>query len=270
MDELRKRLNWLYLQYKNLSCKIKCTLGISSTGDPDLVLNQQGDWVSGGGSSDLKLYKENYDAGTFLPNTVTGDNAYAIGTNNDLSEQFNVGLGHYNTVSGQYAGAYGNSNNVSGIQSYSYGNSNKIPGDASVAYGNTCLVEGAQCYAFGLELEIAPTSSYSFVGGHECYTNSEESYTLGKGLKTYGNRETNIGFYNTEYTPTSTDTDRLFNIGMGIDDANRADALTIYKTGYIKPVIPIYISEVLANADPSLLSGCLYGLQGDRVIYRKP
>jgi hypothetical protein len=51
-----KRLNQHFCK------KVKCCLGISNTGDPNLVLNQQGDWISGGGGdiqtllSDLSEY----------------------------------------------------------------------------------------------------------------------------------------------------------------------------------------------------------------------
>lgn len=42
--------------YTTFCCKVNTCLGISPTGDPSLVLNQQGDWVSGGSGSSYKVY----------------------------------------------------------------------------------------------------------------------------------------------------------------------------------------------------------------------
>jgi hypothetical protein len=43
--------------YTTFCCKVNTCLGISPTGDASLVLNQQGDWVSGGGGrSSYKVY----------------------------------------------------------------------------------------------------------------------------------------------------------------------------------------------------------------------
>lgn len=42
--------------YTTFCCKVNTCLGISPTGNPSLVLNQQGDWVSGGSGSSYKVY----------------------------------------------------------------------------------------------------------------------------------------------------------------------------------------------------------------------
>lgn len=42
--------------YTTFCCKVNTCLGISPTGDASLVLNQQGDWVSGGSGSSYKVY----------------------------------------------------------------------------------------------------------------------------------------------------------------------------------------------------------------------
>lgn len=42
--------------YTTFCCKVNTCLGISSTGDPSLVLNQQGDWINSGSSSSYKVY----------------------------------------------------------------------------------------------------------------------------------------------------------------------------------------------------------------------
>lgn len=42
--------------YTTFCCKVNTCLGISSTGNPSLVLNQQGDWINSGSSSSYKVY----------------------------------------------------------------------------------------------------------------------------------------------------------------------------------------------------------------------
>lgn len=42
--------------YTTFCCKVNTCLGISSTGDPSLVLNQQGDWINSGLRSSYKVY----------------------------------------------------------------------------------------------------------------------------------------------------------------------------------------------------------------------
>lgn len=51
----QEKINRLLYRLDNLErgfcCKVNCCLGISSTGDENLFLNQQGNWVEAGGSS---------------------------------------------------------------------------------------------------------------------------------------------------------------------------------------------------------------------------
>jgi len=42
--------------YTTFCCKVNTCLGISSTGNPSLVLNQQGNWINSGSSSSYKVY----------------------------------------------------------------------------------------------------------------------------------------------------------------------------------------------------------------------
>lgn len=42
--------------YTTFCCKVNTCLGISSTGNPSLVLNQQGDWINSSSRSSYKVY----------------------------------------------------------------------------------------------------------------------------------------------------------------------------------------------------------------------
>jgi|LakMenEpi03Oct11_1017367.scaffolds.fasta_scaffold01073_1 hypothetical protein len=77
--ELESRVKKLESRWNKLCCYLRACLGISSTtGDPDLVLNQQGEWVNNGGGGSYYLYSENYDAGTFTPQSAAGLNSIAM------------------------------------------------------------------------------------------------------------------------------------------------------------------------------------------------
>lgn len=152
----------------------------------------------GGGGTDLVLYDEN--PVNPMPNTVTGDNAVAIGDGC--------------TASGNYSHAEGENNTASGFGSHSQNLNTKAESLASTAIG-----------------------AYNIGGGNPI---------------------------------TWIATDPLFEIGIGTGDLARANALTVYKNGYIVPTIPSYVDDAAADADTNLPSGGLYKLNAGRAIYQKP
>ena len=62
-------------------CKVKSCLGISSQGNPDLVLNQQGEWISNGSGSDQNLQQVT-DVGNTTDNDIQFDAGVGILLNN--------------------------------------------------------------------------------------------------------------------------------------------------------------------------------------------
>jgi hypothetical protein len=108
--ELEGRVKKLESRWNKLCCYLRACLGISSTtGDPDLVLNQQGEWVNngGGGGGSYYLYSENYDAGTFIPSTVTGLNALSIRVGNTASGDKSAAMGTETTAKSYVETSFG-------------------------------------------------------------------------------------------------------------------------------------------------------------------
>ena len=262
--ELEKKVSRLEAKWRSFCCFVRSCLNISSTGDPDLVLNQQGDWITGGGGSSYYLYSENYDSGTFAPSTVTGLNAVSIGVANDASGDYSTTIGGGNTASGLASYSLGASNTSSGHNSISIGVNNTSTGNASTAMGNSTTASGDYSTSMG-----STTTALSYV-------------------------ETSLGLNNTTYIPISDTTfeltDRLFGVGNG--DGSNSDAFTILKNakvgididnfetttseaklqvnGYINAVLNVYANHAAADADTDLKTNDFYKLTGDRTVYQKP
>jgi hypothetical protein len=64
-------------------CKVKSCLGISSQGNPDLVLNQQGEWITNGSGSDQNLQQVT-DVGDTTTNNIILDESSLVFNNNSF------------------------------------------------------------------------------------------------------------------------------------------------------------------------------------------
>ncbi|MGC4103000.1 hypothetical protein [Ferruginibacter sp.] len=125
--------------------------------------------------------------------TVTGANSSAIGYNASGSGDLATAIGYNTTASATYATAMGYLARATGSGSVSIGSNTTASGDYSMATGTQTIA------------------------------------------RSYG--EYTAGIFNTDYTPTSinsfVNSDRLFTVGNGVDDAHRSNALTILKGGNI-------------------------------------
>lgn len=196
--ELENRVKKLESRWNKLCCYLRACLGISSTtGDPDLVLNQQGEWINngGGGGGSYYLYSENYDSGTFAPQSATGLNSVAMG-------------GGSATSSGQLAMSWGSNTEASGIASTAFGGNTNANGIASTAFGENTNAVGNNSTAFG-------------------FGTSAESYfetSIGSNTTPYTPISTSSFEAN----------DRLFIIGNGDGGGGvNADAFTILKNAKV-------------------------------------
>ena len=267
--ELEKRVSRLESKWNRICCYIRSCIGISSTtGDPDLVLNQQGDWVAGGGGSSYYLYSENYDAGSFIPQAATGLNSIAMG-----------GAGA--VASGDYSLAFGTGAVASKELSISFGLENLSSGRISTSFGTKTVSSGDLSTSFGNESEAS--GNLSFVCGDKVFAPS------------YG--EIGFGLGTTIYAPLShtsaEEKDRLFNVGNGDNSLAQpsSDAFTILKNGkcgididnfetttsdaklqvngYINAKLNAYANHAAAAADTALKTNDFYKLIGDRTLYQK-
>lgn len=65
-QELRRLSYQVNCLVRDFCCRAKKCIGISNTGDPNLVLNQQGDWITSGGGSTIFITKTKAEIDTLI------------------------------------------------------------------------------------------------------------------------------------------------------------------------------------------------------------
>lgn len=176
-------------------------------------------------------------------NTSSGDNSTVWGVGNSVSGLRSTAWGMDNIVSGTSATAWGKDNTASGLRSTVWGDRNTASTLNATAWGEDNAADGIRSTVWG-EDNTAYGSS-STVWGEDNYARSD--------------METSLGRYN--YSSTSgaatnwVSTDQIFSIGIGADDTNRQNAVTILKNGKtaINKNVPEHIFEVEANETEDII-----------------
>ncbi len=132
---------------------------------------------------------------------------------------FSTALGYSTTASGDISTTMGIGTVASGLRSIAMGDGSIASGIRSIAIGVGTTASGLRSTAMGTS--SAALGSASLVAGESCVASSALEIVLGS--------------YNTLYTPNSAtefdESDRLFVVGNGLNNTNRSNALTIYKSG---------------------------------------
>ncbi len=174
-------------------------------------------------------------------NKASNTYTVAVGNANNLAGgMYTFAMGsNDNKANGNYSMAHGkSSNHADGDYSMAFGsNENRAIGNYSLAFGSSKnRAEGANSLAFGSNENIA-LGANSVALGYNNLADATSSIAIGRGTSSESYGETALGIYSTRYTANSTvardDSDRLLVIGNGIDEFNRADALTIWKSGKV-------------------------------------
>ena len=124
---------------------------------------------------------------------------------------------------------------------------------------------GEYSTAFGKNSKA--TGNYATAMGNETTASGDYSTAIGYYTEAYADYETAIGLLNTSYTPTNSNTDRLFVIGNGSPVTGNSDAMIVYKSGnteingaltinnnYTLPTTDGAASQVLATDGSGTLS----------------
>lgn len=165
-------------------------------------------------------------------NEVSGENAAALGAENFVSSEGGMAFGVSNEVSGKYAVALGTNNLINGEGGLVSGFGNSTGGKYAAAIGRSNVVKGQEAFAVGF-------SNIS---------TSNNSVMLGEGLRSASKNDLLGGRYNAIVTGSAANwvaTEALFQLGNGVDDANRANALTVLKNGNIGTDLAIAPTEKL-------------------------
>lgn len=154
-------------------------------------------------------------------------------------------------------------NNI-GSGSFAAGLDPEASGYASVAIGNGPIASDHSAVALGNS--STAEQEYSFSIGNDCYAYNNHSFAMGNWAAAMGDYSTSLGFhtvakapysmavglYNNSFDqPNGSPTDRLFQIGNGVDANNRSNAMTILKNGNIgigsKAVLPEFVLDAASR-----------------------
>lgn len=158
----------------------------------------------------------------------------------DEWDTFNIGkhsvaFGENNKASGVYSFAVGLNNEASNDHAIGLGASSRATGKTSFAVGNNALASGMHAIAMGYFTEA--TGNESFAVGTSCSALAKGTVALGVNTTAHSYAEMVVGTHNTSYTPTSTGawvfSDRVFVVGNGLNADNPSNALTVLKSGNV-------------------------------------
>jgi hypothetical protein len=173
--------------------------------------------------------------GSFVGGTssfATGSNAVAIGFNNNASGDNAVSIGRQTTAYGDESVALGYGTQALGLASTSFGYFNTSEGPYSTATGFSSLATGQMSFAMGYDTEAE--GIVSIASGYRSHSIGSYSISAGFQTETLPYASVAIGRYNDNTIGSSSswiDTDPVFMVGNGSDNATRKNVFAILKNG---------------------------------------
>lgn len=168
--------------------------------------------------------------------TDLGKGSLASGLNTKASGNFSVALGDRSAATGDYAFSVGSISESLGESSVSMGYSASAHQMHSIAIGHTAQAYSPFSIAIGFK--TAAMGNHAVALGH--HTVAKAPYSLA------------VGLYNNSFDqPNGSSTDRLFQIGNGLDINNRNNAMTVLRNGNVgiggKAVLPEFLLDVASR-----------------------
>ncbi|MBO9611998.1 MAG: tail fiber domain-containing protein [Dyadobacter sp.] len=195
------------------------------------------------------LQKDQMQASADLPTVGNGARliwhpkkaAFRVGLTNGGWEDNNIGSGSF---------AAGLNAEASGYASIAVGNGPVASDHSAVALGNLSTAE--QEYSFSIGNACYAYNHHSFAVGNSAAAMGDYSMSLGFHTVAKAPHSMAVGLYNNSFDqPNGSPTDRLFQIGNGMDANNRSNAMTILKNGNIgigsKAVLPEFVLDVTSR-----------------------
>lgn len=207
--------------------------------------------TSGGGGGSYYLYSENYDSGSFTPQSATGLNSIAMGGNNS-------------EANGDFSIAWGQESIANGFVSMAFGENCVAFGETSIALGKSCMSNGSAGISIG-NGAISQSYSETALGTQntDYIPNSTTAFDLTDRLLVVGNGD----------VVQADALTILKNAKVGIDIDNFETTISEAKlqvNGYINAVLNVYANHAAADADTDLKTNDFYKLTADRTVYQKP
>ena len=165
--------------------------------------------------------------------TASGNVAFAAGSGAIASGAFSVALGGISTASGDYSFVSGTGNVSSGFSSVAFGQTSAATSNTAIAMGVDARATAFSSVAIGQS--VRASGQNSFAVGRNSNAAGNLSTAFGYQTKTLSDYSTVLGAYNdTLETPNTYDPqpdDRIFQLGNGIANNARKNAITILRNG---------------------------------------
>ncbi|MHC1703669.1 MAG: tail fiber domain-containing protein [Tenuifilaceae bacterium] len=210
-----------------------------------------------------------------MQNTASGGYSLAIGLQNTSSGQTSVSIGHKNTTSGTSSISIGNWNQSSN-GGFSFGAHNRSDTTISVAIGFDNIASGLHSISLGERATSSGSAAvatgfnstsrgdYSFSSGYRSTAIGTSSFSANNNTKSTGYHSAAFGYYTVarafgsfvvgHYNDTTgiastsmyAQTDPLFVVGNGWEEAHRSNAFTVLNNGNVgirtsTPLVPLHI-----------------------------
>lgn len=158
-----------------------------------------------------------------------GTSSMAGGFRSEASENFSFAMGSFSKASGPHSLAFGYSSTATQDYAHAFGWYSKAYGDFSLAVGSSQALGN---YSTALGNSIASSSFSSALGAAQA--NASYAFATGQSIAE-SSYSCTIGRYNVGGGSVSgwTLTDKIFEIGIGSNSSNKANAMTVLKNGNV-------------------------------------
>ncbi|MDP5082567.1 MAG: tail fiber domain-containing protein [Winogradskyella sp.] len=192
---------------------------------------------------------------------ASGISSFATGFNSDATGSYSTAMGYGATASASSSTAMGNSTLASGGSSTAIGNNTEASGGSSTAMGSNTIASGLRSTAMGnstlasefdstaMGLYTVASGGASTAMGVQTEASGDRSTAMGSSTEASGDNSTAMGVGTNSVAFISTvlgsynigggtsdnwvASDPLFEIGNGLSDASRSNAVTVLKNGNV-------------------------------------
>ena len=158
--------------------------------------------------------------------SANGIASHSEGANTVSSGDFSHAEGNGTDSSGTYSHAEGLDATASGSAAHAQGRATVASGDYSLATGRATVASGENSSAFGLSSHANGIGSIA--AGNNSVSDGDYSFAFGSGIKSSHNNQYSIGMFNDDTNASIT-----FSIGIGSDDSNRKNGLSVINNGMV-------------------------------------
>ena len=173
-------------------------------------------FVTGGYSRALDTYAAAFNGGT----TASGQASAAFNYFTTASWIAAFATGYDTTASGRSSASFGEITEAAGDYAASFGYATIALGDDSLATGRSSVASGESSFASGKETYAV--GNHSLAAGFNTMAESYAAVAIGRWNVGGGTDDSWVA------------TDPVFEIGIGANDEDKLNALTVYKNGKIK------------------------------------